>query len=260
MSEEEVVVQTEISGKKVFFLYPTASIKNHIVTELVQQEYEVYIAKDHGRLAHALKKYPDSVLFINIDEGTTEPEWEKWINTIKTTLPDLKIGVFSSNNEDEIRNRYINNTRIACGYTILKVDMSKTTPKILEVLKIMNVKGRRKYLRATTEVESTAIMNMPHGGDFINGTIKDISVVGISCTFEFDPNLAKNAVLKDIQIRLQTQLLKVEAVVFGSRMDGNEKIYVLIFTQRIDPDVRVKIRKYIQQNLQNKMDFHISGG
>jgi hypothetical protein len=46
----------------------------------------------------------------------------------------------------------------------------------------------------------------------------------------------------------------VEGVVFGSRMDGNEKVYVVIFTQRIDPEVRTKIRKYIQQNLQNKMD------
>jgi hypothetical protein len=46
----------------------------------------------------------------------------------------------------------------------------------------------------------------------------------------------------------------VEAIVFGSREEGPEKVYVLIFTQRIDPDVRTKIRKYIQHNLQSKMD------
>jgi hypothetical protein len=78
--------------------------------------------------------------------------------------------------------------------------------------------------------------------------------VGVSCAFEQDPELTKNALFKDIQVRLQTMLLKVEAIVFGSRMDGNEKIYVLLFTQRINPDVRTKIRKYIQLNLQSKMD------
>ncbi|MDR2028510.1 MAG: pilus assembly protein PilZ, partial [Treponema sp.] len=57
-----------------------------------------------------------------------------------------------------------------------------------------------------------------------------------------------------IQIKLQSMLLKAEGIVFGSRMDGLEKIYVILFTQRIDPDVRVKIRKYIQSNLQAKMD------
>jgi hypothetical protein len=54
-------------------------------------------------------------------------------------------------------------------------------------------------------------------------------------------------------------LLKVEAVVLGSRTDSSgEKVYVLLFTQRIDPDVRVKIRVYVQHNLQSKMDFEIS--
>jgi len=247
---------TDLLGKKVFFLYPTASVQNQIITELVQQEYEVYIAKDHARLARTLKKYPDSVLFINIDDGMSALEWERWIGALMTSDPEIKIGIFSSN--EELRARYINDMKVSCGFMPLKLDMSKTTTKMLEILKIMNVKGRRKFLRATTELEKTATMNMPHGGDFINGTIKDISVVGISCSFDVDPELTKNSFFKDIQIRLQSILLKVEAVVFGSRMDGAEKIYVLIFTQRIDPDVRVKIRKYIQQNMQNKMDLELS--
>jgi len=101
-------------------------------------------------------------------------------------------------------------------------------------------------------------MNMPFNGDFINSVIRDISVVGISCTFEHDPGLKKNALYKDIQVRLQSMLLKVEAVVFGSRSECGQQIYVFLFTQRIDPDVRVKIRKYIQQNLQSKMDQEIN--
>ena len=36
-----------------------------------------------------------------------------------------------------------------------------------------------------------------------------------------------------------------------------KKIYVVLFTQRIDPDVRTRIRKYIQQNLQVKMDTEL---
>jgi hypothetical protein len=51
----------------------------------------------------------------------------------------------------------------------------------------------------------------------------------------------------------------VEGIVFGSRTDhGGEKVYVILFTQRIDPDVRIKIRKYIQQNLQNKMNADLN--
>jgi hypothetical protein len=249
---------SDLVGKKIFFLYPTASVQQQIITELVQQEYEVYIAKDHARLAQALKKYSDSVVFANIDEGMPAQEWERWIGGLFTSSPNIKAGIFSSNTDEEFRDKYVNKLHVTCGFFALKLDMSKTTDKVIEVLKIMNVKGRRKYLRATTERESTATLNMPHHGEFINGVIKDISVVGVSCVFENDPGLPKNALFKDIQIRLQTMLLKVEAVSFGSRDNNGEKIYVLLFTQRIDPDVRVKIRKYIQVNLQNKMDFEIS--
>jgi hypothetical protein len=84
--------------------------------------------------------------------------------------------------------------------------------------------------------------------------VRDISVIGFSCTFPQDPEFSKNVLFEDIQIKLQGQLLKTEGIVFGSRIDKTEKIYVLLFTQRIDPEIRVKIRKYIQHNLQVKMD------
>jgi len=250
--------QSDLLGKKVFFVFPTAYVQNQVATELVQHEYEVYISKNPKRLAHALKKYTDSVVFVNIDEGMRESEWEKWIHTLMTALPNVGVGVFSSNSDEKIREKYLDTLHIKCGYYNSKLDMSKTTPKILEALEEMNVKGRRKYLRANTESESVATINMPISSGFINGSIRDVSVVGVSCIFEGDIELHKNELLKDIQIRLQTMLLKVEAVVFGSRLDGHEKIFVLIFTQRVDPDVKVKIRKYIQQSLQHKIDREIN--
>ena len=67
MSDEKSV--SDISGRKIYFLFPTASVQNQVVTELVQQEYEVYVIKDSNRMLRYLKKYPDSVLFINVDEG-----------------------------------------------------------------------------------------------------------------------------------------------------------------------------------------------
>jgi hypothetical protein len=129
---------------------------------------------------------------------------------------------------------------------------------ILEALSKLNIKGRRKFLRAATDRDPTATINMPYGNGYINGTIKDISVVGFSCVFGDNPELPKNSLYKNIQIKLQSMLLKVEAVTFGSRVDGGEKIYVMLFTQRVDPEAKVKIRKYIQQNLQSKMDPEIN--
>ena len=257
-SASDTSVQQDMLGKKIFFLYPTASLKNQVLTELAQQEYEVYVAKDHTRLSHAIKKYPDSIIFINIDEGMKEQEWERWIGGVLTGNPGVKVGVFSSSSDEELKEKYINRLHVSCGFLNLKLDMTKSVGTILDILKTTDAKGRRKYIRATTERETTATINMPYKGEFINGVIKDISVVGFSCIFEKEADLRKNTLFKDIQIRLQSMLLKVEAIAFGARMDGNEKNYVLLFTQRVDPDIRIKIRKYIQMNLQNKMDFEIN--
>jgi len=248
---------SSISGRKIFFIYPTASVVNQVITELTQQEYEVYTVKDHVRMLRVLKTYSDAIIFINIDEGQPEAEWEKWVATINNTLPNVSIGILSGNSSDDLKEKYLNKLHASCGFTGLKVDMSKAPQKILDTLGTMDAKGRRKYLRASVERDTVATINLPFNSDFINGTVRDVSVVGVSCVFEHDPGLKKNTLLKDIQVRLQTMLLKVEGVIFGSREENGQNIYVLLFTQRIDPEVRVKIRKYIQQNLQARMDSEI---
>jgi len=246
-----------INGKKVFFLYPSASIQNQIITELAQHEYEVYTIKNHIQLIRVLEKNTDSILFINIDEGMPKKEWEDWILGKLSAMPDLKIGIFTSDTSDELHDKLTASFSVPCGFMHLKHDMSIYNNKIIETLNNLNVKGRRKYLRASTKDETTATLNMPFGGGIINGLIKDISVVGISCVFDNDLSIAKNEIFKNIQVRLQSMLLKVEAVVFGSRLVENEKTYVMLFTQRVDPEVRAKIRIYIQHNLQNKMDMEL---
>jgi len=252
--------KTDIVGKKIFFLYPTVAVQTRVITELVQQEYEVYIAKNKDKLKKVLGKYPDSIVFIDINEHMPEKEWDIWVTGFMES-PDTKnvlLGIVTSNDDDQIKRKYLQVTKIQCGYTVLKYDLEKAAVNILSILQSINAKGRRKYIRATTERENNTTINLPVNGTFVNGQIKDISVVGISCSLVDNPSLPKNTLLKDIQIKLQTSLLKVEGIVFGSRSEGAETIYVILFTQRIDPDVRTKIRKYIQQYLQGKMDFELN--
>jgi len=249
---------SDITGKKIFFLYPTPSIINQVIQELAQQEYEVYVAKDQSRLARALKKYPDSVIYANLDDGMTEPEWDRWISGILSIIPTLSIGCFTTNNDEEIKSKYIDKIKITCGYMPLKVDMSGTSEKIIDVLEKMNTKGRRKYLRAGIETEKNTTMNIPHNDTYIKSTIKDISVVGLSCVFETDPDFKKNTLIKAIQIKLQSVLINVDGIVFGSREEEGQKIYVILFLQKTSPEIRAKIRKYIQANLQAKIDGEIN--
>jgi hypothetical protein len=243
-------------GRKLFFLYPSALIQNQIVPELVQQEFEVYISREHVTLRKILKKYPNSIVLANINDGISGQEWEAWIRGVMgdPETAGVDIGIVCSGDNEALKRKYLAQVKIKCGYTVLKSDLNPAIRQLLEILKAADAKGRRKYIRAATNKESKTTVNFPLHGTFINGIIKDISVVGFSCVFDEDPGLARNSLFQDIQIKLQTMLLKAEGIVFGSRMDGETKIYVVLFTQRTAPDVKGRIRKFIQSTLQTKMD------
>jgi hypothetical protein len=241
------------SGKKIFFLHPSAVIQNEVIMELVQQEYEVYVVRNHDALRRTLKRYPDSIVFVDIDERMSEGDWEAWIRGTME-IPGTGIGILSVNDDEELQRKYVNQVRVQCGFTVLRSDIKASVRQVLGILKAADAKGRRKYIRATSENTALTTINLPLNGTFINGIIRDISVAGLSCTFADNPELAKNALFKDIQIKLQSTILKVEGIIFGSRMDGLTRIYVILFTNRTDPEAQARIRKYIQSNIQAKMD------
>ena len=250
---------SEITGKKIFFLLPTAVMQNSIIVELIQHEYEVYITHNKDTLRRVLRKYPDSIVFVDVNEKMPERECETWVRAVMAS-PDTKtvsIGIVTSNSDEGLREKYLKDIKVACGYTILKFDLEKSLKEIVDILHSVGAKGRRKYIRATIEGDTSATINLPMGGTFVNGHIKDISVVGISFSLEGNPDIAKNAVVKDVQMILQTSRIKVDGILFGSRMDSREKVYVLLFSQRTNADVRTKIRKYVQHNLQAKMDIEL---
>jgi len=246
-------------GRKIFFLHPSALIQNQIINELTQEEYEVYATKDEAKLLNALKKYPDSIVFANLNEGLKTDAWEAWIRKIMTDAETAKVdvGVIAASDSAQFRKMYTQQLKVRCGFTVLKSDFTLVIKTLVAILESVNAKGRRKYLRAVTDNEVNTTVNLPLNGTFIKGVIRDISTVGFSCSFADDPELTKNSLITDMQIRLATQLIKAEGIVFGSRIEGEQKVYVILLSQRTSPDVRTRIRKFIQFFLQARMDSDI---
>jgi hypothetical protein len=244
----------DIVGKKIFFLYPSAVIKNTIIQELIQQEYEVYVTKNHQTLPRFLKHDNAAVVFININEGLDKPRWEEWVRSLlgSKETAQTRVGILSNTNDEALRAKFVAEIGVQCGFTVVKSDVTAALRQIMEHLRAAEAKGRRKYLRAGREIG--AVINLPLDNAFVNGQVKDISAVGFSCTLDQNPTLAKNALLQDIQLRIQGRILKVEGIVYGSREEAEGRCYVFLFTQRVDSGVRARIREGIQQHLQAKMD------
>jgi hypothetical protein len=251
----------DILGKKIFFLYPAALVQNEVVEELVQEEYEVYVIRDEERLKRILAKYPDSVVLVNIAEHLAEEAWEAWIRDVMTNpaTAGTAIGILAPALNETVRNKYVDTLKAPCGYIQVRTDFRTLIKQVLSALKAVNAKGRRKYIRVAPDNEATSSLNFPSNNGYVKGTIKDISAMGLSCVFDEDPNLGKNSLCQNVQIKLQSILLKIEGIVFGFRVDGDIKIYVIIFTQRTDPSVRTKIRSYAHNVLQARLDAEFRG-
>jgi hypothetical protein len=246
---------TATMGKKVFFLHPSAFVRNSIVEDLIQQEFEIYMVRDETKLQAVLKKYPDSIVFACLDEVLSPPQWEKWIRETEDNkvTKDVSIGILSNTLNDDVQKHFRESCRIPCGFITIKSD-KKDVKTLLNALNAVGAKGRRKYVRTNTRGDTKVTLNIPVGDSYATGEIRDISMVGLSCAFPQETSLRKNTLLKDMQLKLHSTLIKAEGIVFGSREELAETIYVFLFTEKTDPSVRAKIRTFIQKNLQSKMD------
>jgi hypothetical protein len=244
----------DILGKKIFFLHPSAMIKNTIIPGLIRQEYEIYIVKDHEALLRYLRRDGPSVVFININDGLDKGRWEEWVRSVlgSKEKPETCIGILTNTGDEALRSKYLTEIGVQCGFTVVKSDVSAALRQIQECLRAVDAKGRRKYLRAGRELGAS--VNFPQGNALVNGRVRDISTVGFSCVLDQNPSLAKNALIQNIQLKIQSRILNVEGIVYGSRDEEGNLCYVFLFTQRVDSDARSRIRESIQQHLQEKMD------
>lgn len=250
------ILEGELFGKKIFFLYPPPMIKEELLKEIVANEYEVYFVQDEKKALKLINKFPLSICFINIDDGLNESEWEAWIqNVLKSEkLNTVGIGILSFNSDDELKKKYLIDIGIQCGFIKLKMGLQESTKIILDVLKANEAKGRRKYVRGDCRNDQLANLNMKSGSNLIRAKIYDISSVGFSCVFENDPVFKKNTLLNDVQLSLRGVNLKIDGVVFGQHEDEGLTKYVVLFANKVDLDQKNKLRLYIRTLLQQDMD------
>ncbi len=248
-------------GKKVFFLYPHSVIKSDLVHDLIMNEYEVYTLVDHRKVKLLLKKYTDSIIFINIDDNLSETEWFDFIKTIMKdpAYSSIRVGILTYNENAQLAEKYLMDLSVPCGFIQLKLGKEDSKNIILNSLNANEAKGNRKYIRATSDNSLKSTFNVKVGNELKTGVINDISSVGVSCYFDGDITLAKNAFLPKMQLKLNGKLVLVDAIAFGSRdMPNDKKLMVIMFTNNMTEDSKSKIHKYIGEVLQSNIQKEIS--
>jgi hypothetical protein len=246
--------QSSFEGKKVFFLYPHSVMQEEMLDELVIQGYEIYILRDHERARRLIERFPGSIMFINIDEGLDEKAWEAYIREIQEN-PKYKVslGIFSYNSDRDLMEKYLMELLVPCGYVRLKQGGLKESIQIVNTTLLVNeAKGRRKSFRAICEDES-ATLNYVQGTQLITGRIINISSDGLAIKVTSIQDIAKDAKLPSVQLKLQDAQVLTNMSCMGLR-PGSSDIWVLLFDSQMDRPTTVAIHHFIKNCLQRYID------
>ncbi|MDR1586669.1 MAG: PilZ domain-containing protein [Treponema sp.] len=244
------------TGKKVFLLYPHSVIHEEMLDILIMNGFETYTLRDHKKALKILEHFPGSIMFINIDEGIPEKQWEAYIKGIqeKPVTSETRLGILSYNQDKALMEKYLMKISVPCGYIQLKLGIQESTRIILGALQANEAKGRRKYIRAFCEDDVNATMNYKGIEGFFQGKILDISSTGIAARIPEFPDLPPNSLIRDVQLKLRGALVMTDAVLMGKRRD-DRNVWILLFDpSKMNPDSKLVIHHYIKQCLQKYID------
>jgi hypothetical protein len=216
-------------GKKVFFVYPP-QVLIEVVDELARQEFEVYLARDHEKLRRAITSFPDSIMFVNLDDGLLEADWRKYILSLRAEAPDLGIGIITLNDNAELREFYLMDAQVQCGFVILKIGAARTAEILARTLEANEARGRRKFVRALCPPGS-AQASVDSGGLVLKAELTDLSSAGMAMRIEGGVNLRVGTVLKDIALSIKGQRMILSGVVVAKRAEGGGPVgvHVIMF-------------------------------
>ena len=238
-------------GKKIFLLYPHSVIRDDMLDVLVMAGYETYTLMDEKKAKKLLEKFPDSIMFINIDEGLKEKEWELYIKGIQAdpSTKNSRLGIMSYNQDTSLMKKYLMDLALPCGYVQLKLGLQESTKIILNVLEANEARGRRRYIRAECEDDVSATVNYKDDSGFFHGKILDVSSAGIAARFDKKPGYPVNSLLRQVQLKLHGGIVMVDMIFIGQR--PNDKLsQVLLFDLKMPTESKLIIHRYMKQCLQ----------
>ncbi|MBO7639007.1 MAG: hypothetical protein J6S91_08530 [Treponema sp.] len=251
----------DLYGKKIYFVSPPYSIRNHVIPLLRDMEYEVYTIDNYRDLKNILRKNPYSVCFINLDSHLTTYGWFVFVDEFKEDekLKDVSVGFISERITATEKEYFLKNLPLAGGIINPAGVMNKIAEKIADILEMNNAKGRRKYVRANCLNDKSAVLFYTQNNLLHQLKLVDISIVGAAVKLESNDDLPQiNSVIRSATLKLGTRQFIVDFVVFAIHQRGERQLMITLFVPETVSGFKTAIQEYIYDILQEQVMAEIS--
>ena len=247
--------QPDNVGKKIFLLYPHSVIREEMLDVLIMAGYETYTLFDEKKAVKLLIKFPGSIMFINIDEGLNEKDWELYIKAVQESpkTKDCRLGIMSYNKDPALMKKYLMEHAIPCGYVQLKLGVQESTKIIISALEANEARGRRNSIRADCSDDTHATLNFKADTKFCHGKILDISSTGLAAKIEKMPLYPLKSTISSVQLKLHGGIVMTDMIYIGER-PNDRSVQVLLFDPKMPTDTKLVIHHYIKHCLIKFLD------
>ncbi|HUX13430.1 MAG TPA: PilZ domain-containing protein [Spirochaetia bacterium] len=248
------------TGRKVFFLYPHSVMQEQLIQIIFHAEYEAYLIRDHVKVVRLLADFPDSILFVNIDERIRELDWKIFVEQLMSSpaTASVRVGILSYEEDPALVRHYLMKLMAPCGFIKLKIGLAESARILLSVLEVNEARGKRRHVRAVLSDESRITFNIKVGHLLVSGLIRDISLAGMACQFDEAQDVAQGTRLSDIQLNLRGAIVRISGTVAGSRETPDGPTYVILFEVPEIGEARRRVHTFIYNTLQAQMDRRLA--
>lgn len=262
-NEPEVKRENPLLGRKIFFVNPHIIFENYVVTDLRNNEYEVYVIDDYHDAKSILSEYKDALVFFYIDNGLTYDEWFNYIKSMQLDekLKSIFVGVVSIKATSLDQQRFVMDLQLPGGFIRFSRDRLDITLKnIKDILDLNGAKGCRKYIRLDSKSLDKVNGYLAFKDKLYTFTVDNISSVGFACFYPEDmlEIFTKNIVHPSVSLTLGRRTIIASSVVFDTKIVNGTGFSVLLFTKDVDRDTRNEIRAFIFDVLDEKLKKSLS--
>lgn len=251
--------ENPLLGRKIFFLNPPLSIATYVVNNLQEMQYEVYSIENYAVAKGVLKKFPDSLCFIFIDDQLTLKEWYNFIKSFELDddLKSIFLGVISSRIKPNDKEQFLMNLKLPGGFVMLGGPVGDVLKNIKGILDVNGAKGCRQYLRLDCTNLKNVSGYLPYNFRLYKFSLHNVSSAGFACMIDTRNgyHFMKKQVLDNICLNFNRKTVTCSALVYDVNKLGHYEVAVLLFTKDTEKDTRITIRNFVYEclNLQLKL-------
>ncbi len=250
--------ENSVFGRKIFFIEPQSNISQFVIPKLIENEYEIYILDNYKQAKAALKKNPDSIVFVCINPKLTISGWYNFIKSFEEddVLSTMVMGILVQYLTKSDRELLLIHTELPAGLVTIVSDPDTMAKQFIDIFEINGAKGRRKYVRADCSSDKTAYITLTAQNQKMQFPLEDISSVGLafSCSNDRLQYFPEKSLFRNCIINLKSETVICDCAVIMQKAGEKKSVVVILFAKESSFQTKTILHTYVYSRNQVNME------